>query len=123
MHKKSIKKNGYSGFSELLDSCDPYSWINSSRIFCTWSRSDEGDLFWWGVCLLWQCECIFKEFHDIKSEKLPSQIRNLLVSICDYDRCFDDYGCKESLIDKAKEFKSKILSKSENLRNILNKRL
>ena len=76
-------------------------------------------MFWWGVSLLWQCECIFKEFHDLQSESLQSQIRNLLVSIRDYDGCFGNTGCKESLIDKAKEFKSKILSKSENLRNIL----
>jgi len=120
IHKGKIKRFNYLGLSDLLDTCDPYVWIQNSNVFCTWSRSDEGDLFWWGVCILWQCECVFKGLHDFKSETLQSKIGSLLVYIRDYDRSFNGYGCRKDLIDKAKEFRSKLLYISENLNDILN---
>lgn len=35
----------------------PRTWIQSSGTFCTWSRTPEKDVFWWGISLLWQYEC------------------------------------------------------------------
>ena len=41
---------------EILSIYPAQSWIQDINVFCIWSDSQEKDVFWWAISLLWQYE-------------------------------------------------------------------
>jgi hypothetical protein len=104
-HKKERKK--YT-FKELLTSTldSPCKWIQNSTVFCTWSRTKEGDGFWWIISILWEIKC-FNE--KIYLENRPCCSKKEIIS--EFDSLKSYIGKNKSPLYKELEEKIENLKK------------
>lgn len=120
IYKKSLIKNGRTSISDLLIPIQPYSWIQSSNGFCSWCRTVEGDMFWWGLSLSWQCECVVNDY-ILDTYNKQSYLRTLISNINDYTGSYKNYTTTSNihLSDMMDNFNNTLLKKREILQELL----
>lgn len=55
------KNATYVNYGSRLRMIAPKEWIQSGTSFCMWSDTPEKDIFWWGMSILWNYECMERE--------------------------------------------------------------
>jgi hypothetical protein len=119
IYKKSLIRNKHTNISDLLIPIQPYSWIQSSNGFCSWCRTVEGDMFWWGLSLSWQCDCVVNNYIADTYNK-QSYLRTLINNINDYTKSYKNYAtCNAQLIVMMDNFNNTLLKKRETLHKLL----
>ena len=64
----SIHRRNFNGkISAIFFTYRPAAWLQNSSAFCCWGHTREGDIFWWPISILWQCECIINQYDDYNS--------------------------------------------------------
>lgn len=63
LHKRNLNGN----VKKIFLTYRPASWVQNTSAFCVWSQTREGDIFWWPISILWQCECTLEKYDDYNS--------------------------------------------------------
>ena len=69
----------YKNLSEALNGIAYYDWMQSTKSFCMWASTKEGDAFWWFYSILWRYIC-FNEYHIMSLSTLICDINTYLNS-------------------------------------------
>jgi len=81
LHKRNFNGN----VKKIFLTFRPSSWVQNSSAFCVWCQTREGDIFWWPISILWQCECTLEKYDDYDSPE------GLIRLIDDYIEFFNKH--------------------------------
>lgn len=87
--------------SILCNDIEPYSWIQGADVFCTWSLTKEGDLFWWLTNIRWQVICIKESFFENPTRE-KSFIELLNSNLVGIVNCYKNFLSKENKLELSK---------------------
>ena len=60
LHKRNLNGN----VKNIFLTYRPATWVENASAFCIWSKTREGDIFWWPISILWQCECVLNQYDE-----------------------------------------------------------
>lgn len=60
LHKRNLNGN----VKNIFLTYRPATWVENASAFCVWSQTSEGDIFWWPISILWQCECVLNQYDE-----------------------------------------------------------